>query len=88
MAADQGVTVARTLAELVTGRDLDTKQDRLRAVATGTGAMLISGRGPALAAALSEAGASLSAALAAPAVAGATAATVLTVGGAVYLCRN
>jgi len=88
MAGDQGLAAARVLAELVTGRDLDSPQDGLQAVASGTGAMLLSGRGPALAAALSEAGATLAAALATPAVAGATAATVLTVGGAVYLCRD
>lgn len=87
IAADAGSVLGR-MTEIVTGHEIDSAQDGLRALASGTGAMLLSGNGPAMVEVLGQTGAVLGAALSAPGVAAATAVTVLTVGGAVYVCAE
>jgi hypothetical protein len=87
IAAEAGAVLGR-MTEIVTGREVETAQDGLRALASGTGAMLLSGNGPAMVEVLGQTGAGLGAALSAPGVAAATAVTVLTVSGAVYVCAE
>lgn len=75
-----------TMLGLATGHEVETGADAVTAVAHGTGAVLVSGQAPAVAASLGQAGTALGTALSAPAAAGAAAVTVIGVGGAIYLC--
>jgi hypothetical protein len=88
-AAGAGAGIARTVAALATGGRVRSMGDGVQAVAHGTGAMLLTGQGAAVAATLAESAASVSAAVAAaPAAAAGTAVTVVAIGGAVWLCSD
>ncbi len=88
LVAGQAAGVSLAIAGLVAGRRIDDTEDGVAAVAHGTGAMLVTGQAPAVAASLGQAAGTVGTALATPVVAGAAAVTVMAVGGAVYLCRE
>ncbi|WP_210527809.1 hypothetical protein [Rubellimicrobium arenae] len=75
-----------TMMSLAAGRRVQTDSDAVTAVAHGTGAVLVSGQAPAVAASLGQSAAALGTALTVPAAAGAAAVTVIGVGGAFYFC--
>ncbi|TNC50730.1 hypothetical protein FHG66_07065 [Rubellimicrobium rubrum] len=78
--------LGKTMMSLAAGRRVDSDSEAVTAVAHGTGAVLVSGQAPAVAASLGQSAATLGAALSVPAAAGAAAVTVIGVGGAFYLC--
>ncbi len=79
-------SVAGRATDLATGRRAD--QSRADAVVHSSGAAILTGSATSVLAALgSGASSAMTMALAAPAVAGAAAVSVVAVGGAVYLCR-
>ena len=86
MVADQSLAVAGTVTSILAGQRIDSPAAGVTALASGSGAMLITGQTPALIAALGQGAAALTAALSAPTAAAAAAVTVVTVGGAVYVC--
>jgi hypothetical protein len=86
MVAEQSRAVAGTVTSLIAGQEIDSAADGVTALASGSGAMLVTGQTPALISALGQGAAALTAALSAPAAAAAAAVTVVTVGGAVYVC--
>lgn len=79
-------TLGLTMMSLASGRRVDSDAEAVTAVAHGTGAVLVSGQAPAVAASLGQSAAALGTALSVPAAAGAAAVTVIGVGGAFYLC--
>lgn len=87
-AADDAVaasgTVARAVADVATGRS----DSRLAAVAHSSGAAILTGNAGALGTALSGIGSSAMAVLTAPAAMAAAAVSVVTIGGAVYVCHD
>ncbi len=84
--ADGMELLGKTMMSLAAGRQVDSDGEAVTAVAHGTGAVLVSGQAPAVAASLGQSAATLGAALSVPAAAGAAAVTVIGVGGAFYLC--
>lgn len=86
--AADGAAVARAVTSLATGREVETLGDGVRAVASTSGAMLLTGQSSMLMSFLGEGASAVGAALATPAAAGAAAVTVMAVGGAVYVCRE
>jgi predicted RecA/RadA family phage recombinase len=86
MVAEQSLAVAGTVTSILAGQKIDSPADGVTALASGSGAMLLTGQTPALISALGQGAAALTAALSAPAAAAAAAVTVVTVGGAVYVC--
>ncbi len=78
--------LGKTMMSLASGRRIESDADAVTAVAHGTGAVLVSGQAPAVAASLGQSAATLGAALSVPVAAGAAAVTVIGVGGAFYLC--
>jgi hypothetical protein len=86
--AGGATSVGQSILGLATGREVATGGEAVTAVAHGTGAYLLTGRASAVATALGQAGASVAATLGTPAALGATAVTVVAVGGAVYMCSE
>ena len=84
--ADGMEILGTTMMSLAAGRRVSSDTDAVTAVAHGTGAVLVSGQAPAVAASLGQSAATLGAALSVPAAAGAAAVTVIGVGGVFYLC--
>ena len=84
--ADGVETLGLTMMSLATGGRVRNDLDAVAAVAHGTGAVLVTGQAPAVAASLGPSAAALGTALSVPAAAGAAAVTVIGVGGAFYLC--
>ena len=76
------------------GRDTDGSPttrligSTLSAVTHSSGAMILSGNGSALVGLLTQTGTTIGAALATPAVLAGAAASVVVIGGAVYLCSD
>ncbi len=88
MLASDAFGVARGLTSLIAGREINSTADGVTAIASGSGAMLVTGQTPAVVSALGQTATALGAALSAPAAATAAAVTVVTVGGAVYVCSE
>ena len=85
-AREGAVGVAGTATDLITRRDSD--QSRTEAVVHASGAAILTGSAGSILASLGTgASTAVTAALAAPVVAGAAAVSVVAVGGAVWLCR-
>ena len=76
--------LARTVTDVATGRS----DSRLSAVAHSSGAAILSGNAGPLSAALSGIGPGVMAILTAPATLAAAAVSVVTIGGAVYVCHD
>lgn len=87
-AASEGADIARAVTRAATGEEVDSLGEGVRAFASASGAVLLTGRSSLVLAALGQGAEALAAALAGPAVAGAAAVTVMTAGGAVWLCRD
>lgn len=87
-AADEGAGIARAVTRAATGQDVDSLGEGVSALASASGAAMITGRAPLVLAALGHGAEALATALAAPAAAGAAAVTVMAAGGAVYLCSE
>lgn len=87
-AAADGAAIAGIVTSVATGRQVGSLGEGVTAVASTSGAMMLTGQAPALFTLLGEGATAAGAALSAPAVAGAAAVTVLAVGGAVYVCRD
>jgi len=85
-AADAANAVTLSIASVVARRPVEDDGDAVVAVAHGTGAMMVTGQAPAVATALGQGAGAVGAALASPAAAGAAAVTVVSLGGAVWLC--
>lgn len=86
--AADGAAVARAVTSLATGQQVDDFDDGVRAVASTSGAMMLTGQSSLLMSLLGQGAGAVGAALATPAAAGAAAVTVMAVGGAVYVCRE
>ena len=76
--------VARTVTDVATGRS----DSRLSAVAHSSGAAILSGNAGPISTALSGIAPSVVAVLTAPATLAATAVSVVTIGGAIYVCHD
>lgn len=87
-AADDGASIARAVTTVITGRQVATLGEGVSALASTSGAMMLTGRSGLLVELLGQGSAALAGALASPAVAAAAAVTVVSVGGAVYVCRD
>ncbi len=86
-ATDGALNVAGTATDIVTGRG--EEESRSSAVLHASGAAIVSGTaGSVLTSLGTGAGTALSTALAAPALAGGVAVSVVAVGGAVYICHE
>lgn len=86
--ATRDETVDLTASIARSARDKVTQPGGATAIAHKSGAMILSGSASALAANLSTAGTTVGAALATPAAMAAVGVTVLSVGGAVYMCSG
>lgn len=82
--AESGADLARSITRLATGEDVDSLGDGITALASTSGAMLLTGRSSVIMAALGQGAEALLAAFSAPTAA----VTVMAVGGAVYMCRD
>lgn len=83
-AAEDAMAAGRAVADIATGRT----NSRVGAVLHSSGAAIVSGQAGSIGTALGSVGSSVAAALTAPAVMAAAAVSVVTVGGAVYVCRD
>lgn len=83
--ADETVALSKSIAR--SAAETVTRPDTAVAIAHKSGALILSGSASALAADIGATGSTLVTALSAPTAAAAVGLTVLTVGGAVYLCR-
>ena len=88
MLRDEGLGVAHALTSLIAGREINSAADGVTALASGSGAMLVTGQTSAVVQALGQTATALGAVLSAPAAATAAVVTVVTVGGAVYVCSE
>jgi hypothetical protein len=88
MVRDEGLAVAQGAASLIAGRQINSVTDGVTALASSSGAMLVTGQSSAIMSALGQTAGALTTALTAPATAAAAAVTVMTVGGAVYVCSD
>lgn len=87
-AAGEGAAIARAVTSIVTGREVDSLGSGVAAIASTSGAMMLTGQSSVLLDILGQGAAAAGAALSTPAAAGAAAVTVMAVGGAVYVCRE
>ncbi|MCC7321010.1 MAG: hypothetical protein IT542_08540 [Rubellimicrobium sp.] len=87
-AAADGAEVARIVTGLATGQEVDSAAGGVAALASSSGAMLLTGRSSLVMGLLGHGAEALITALSAPALAGAAAVTVMAVGGAVYVCAD
>lgn len=83
--ADEALALSKSLAR--SAAETVTSPGAATAIAHKSGALILSGSASALVAEIGAKGSALFGALSAPATATAVGATVLTAGGAVYLCR-
>lgn len=86
--AEDSAAVARAVTSLATGREVNTLGDGVAAVASASGAMMLTGQSTTVMSLLGQGATALGTALSAPAAAGAAVVTVMTVGGAVYVCAD
>ena len=87
-ARDGSLALAARITELATGQEVDDLGSGVRAVAHGSGAMLVTGQAPAIVQALGQGATAAGAALSSPTVAAAAAVSVVAIGGAVYVCSD
>jgi len=85
--ADGALGAAKTITTKAADAALG-EGDRTTAILHASGAAILSGQAPAIAATLGQVGTAVGTALAAPGVLAAAAVSVVAVGGAVYVCRD
>lgn len=82
-----GAAIARDVTRLATGREVDSLGEGVSAIASSSGAMMLTGQSSTVMGLLGQGAAAVTSALSAPILAGAAAVTVVAVGGAVYACN-
>lgn len=82
-----GTAIARDVTRLATGREVDSLGDGVSAIASTSGAMMLTGQSSTILGLLGQGAGAVTTALSAPLLAGAAAVTVVAVGGVVYACN-